>query len=189
MKKINIYLIIFTLQFNDLSKIYSQNTAIDSLLRVLKTTTADTVKLNTLNKLSLNFWKVGNYDSSIYYADKSIELGLKTIQSNTIKKKLAYAYVYLSNAYRNKSDYPPALKYLYTALKIQVQINDQQGLAITYNSVGLINERQGNYIDALKNHFLALKIRETINDKKEVAISYNNIANIYLHQKKLRPSL
>ncbi len=52
---------------------FTQTTEIDSLLTVLKTAKEDTNKVNTLNQLSEKAgWRVGNYDTALYYAQKPI---------------------------------------------------------------------------------------------------------------------
>jgi tetratricopeptide (TPR) repeat protein len=74
------------------------------------------------------------------------------------------------------------LEYYDKSLKIMEEINDKQGIASSYNNIGIIYLNQGNYSKALEYYFNSLKIREELGDKQGIATSYNNIGNIYADQ-------
>jgi len=68
---------------------YSQNSKIDSLLSVLKTSKEDTNKVNILNELC-KYWLKKNSDSAIYYAEKA------KILSEQISFKIGTANSYIN---------------------------------------------------------------------------------------------
>ncbi len=168
---------------------YSQRNKIDSLLTLLKTDMADTNKLNHLNKLAGEHVGVGNYDSSMYYANSSLTLAtiLDKVSTDpkikqTIKKTEAVSLNTIGAVYYYQGNYPEAVKNYGTCLKIREEIGDKKNIAISFGNIGLVLDAQGNYPEALKNYFLSLKIREKLNDSYGIADSYNNIGLIYMHQ-------
>jgi tetratricopeptide (TPR) repeat protein len=71
--------------------------------------------------------------------------------------------------------YAEALESYQKALTIRERIGDQQGIASSYNNIGLIHKTQGRYAEALEAHQKALAIHERIGDQQGIASSYNNI--------------
>ena len=55
----------------------SQSPKIDSLKRIVRTLGEDTVKVNTLNRISDRLWRIGEYDSSFAYANRAEVLAQK----------------------------------------------------------------------------------------------------------------
>ena len=160
---------------------FSQNVKIDSLLTILKTAKEDTLKVNILNNLFLQY-EFENDEKAKEYLDKAFELSQKIASLAIGKKSLANTYIHLGFFADDKGNYPEALKNYFAALKIYKAIGDKTGEADSYNNIGIIYRAIGNYPESLKNHFAALKIREKIGDKKGIAGSYNNIGSIYQRQ-------
>ena len=156
---------------------FGQQSRIDSLLNVLKTTKQDTTKVNTYNNLFLEV-EFTDETKAKEYLKKALELSHKI----DFKKGLGITFLYLGYLAEDKGNYPDALKNYFTTLKISEAIGDKKGIATSYLNIGNANYRQGNYPEALKSHFASLKIREAIGDKKGVASSYNNIGLIYRDQ-------
>ncbi|MBI3500434.1 MAG: tetratricopeptide repeat protein [Bacteroidetes bacterium] len=158
--------------------LFSQQKKIDSLENVLKTAKEDTNKVNTLNALSMQLWRTGDFNKSKQYATNALSLCEKL----NFKKGLATAYNNIGISYRNLSDYTEALKNHLQALTIMKELGDKKGLATTYNGIGLIYKNQGNYPEALNNFLQSLKIDEVFGDKQGMASSYNNIGIVYWKQ-------
>ncbi|WP_317899385.1 tetratricopeptide repeat protein [Aurantibacillus circumpalustris] len=85
----------------------------------------------------------------------------------------------LCNAYRDNNP-DKALDYGTQAVALSEKIVWKKGIALAYNSIGIVYKNQDNYPEALKNYFASLKIKEEIGDKKGIAGSYNNIGTIYM---------
>ena len=62
-------LFICVLIFAGIPALSAQSHIIDSLKQALKTEKEDTVKVNTLNRLSDKFFRIGLYDTSEAYAN------------------------------------------------------------------------------------------------------------------------
>src|SRR5580698_6647775 len=56
---------------------------------------------------------------------------------------------------------------------------NKQGVAATYNKIGLFYMQQANYQEALKNENMALKVGSEIKDTGIMAHAYCNMAQIY----------
>ncbi|MCX6199407.1 MAG: tetratricopeptide repeat protein [Bacteroidetes bacterium] len=94
----------------------------------------------------------------------------------------AWGHQHLATLQRNKGEFETSLTSDGKALRLFEQIKSKQGIASSYNNIGLTYEQQGDYPEALKNYFISLKLRKETEDKLSVAASYNNIGNIYKRQ-------
>lgn len=165
----------------------AQNRNIDSLKNALAhlpdqkhQKAEDTLRIDLLNRLSVAFLSIGNYDSMLHYAGQSLQLAKTSGDHPGVKRGMAGAYNNIGLARYNLGNYPEALKNQYAALKIQEKINHRSGLANSYNNIGLVHHSQGLLEDALRDHEAALKIRKALNDVKGNIASHMNIGNVYL---------
>jgi tetratricopeptide (TPR) repeat protein len=167
---------------------FAQNNISDSLLAVLKNAPDDTSRIKTLNLLSENSgWRIGNYDTAIYFAKKAKEIAITSIKSGkgrndqtllgiaTSSSNIGASYLYLG-------DYENAQKNYKKALKINKVINNKAGIASCLSTIGYIYSIQGNYPEALKHCYEALRIFEELSNKKSIASCLTNIGNIYFYQ-------
>jgi len=77
------------------------------------------------------------------------------------------------------SDPVKALGYTREALHLATEINDQKGMAASYNNLGIVYRNQGGLDKALEYYIISLKIYETLKNKEGIATTKNNISNIY----------
>lgn len=77
------------------------------------------------------------------------------------------------------SDPIKALSYTREALHLATEINDQKGMAASYNNLGIVYRNQGALDKALEYYIISLKIYETLKNKEGIATTKNNISNIY----------
>lgn len=77
------------------------------------------------------------------------------------------------------SDPVKAIVYTREALNMATEINDQRGMAASYNNLGVAYKNQGALDKALEYYIRSLKIYETLENKEGVATTKNNIATIY----------
>ncbi|MBL4654408.1 MAG: tetratricopeptide repeat protein [Bacteroidia bacterium] len=80
------------------------------------------------------------------------------------------------------SDPEKALQYANLGLSLAEQLGYKQGIAKSFNHIGIIHRDQDNYEKALEFYLKALKIREEIGDKKGIAASMNGIGVVYFYQ-------
>lgn len=171
--KIKLSCLIFYLLFMGANNLFAQKT--DSLISLLKPGKEDTTQVKLLNDIAWQLWKVGRYDSSMFYAETAKKMAV----SIDYKKGIASAYCNIGNNNENKGNYSEALRNFNAALKLAQQINDQKAMASCYNNIGIVYENQSNYPDALKNYITAFNLYEKIGYKKGVAFLHNGIGGIY----------
>src|SRR5687768_3556125 len=78
-----------------------------------------------------------------------------------------------------RSDPVKALAYTREALSLATEINDQKGMAASYNNLGIVYRNQGALDKALEYYIISLKIYETLKNKEGIATTKNNISTIY----------
>jgi tetratricopeptide (TPR) repeat protein len=104
----------------------------------------------------------------------SLENALKTAQGELKVKALNELF----REYVN-SDPVKALGYTREALSLATEINDQKGMAASYNNLGVAYKNQGALDKGLEYYLIALKVYTELDNKEGIATTKNNIANIY----------
>ncbi len=84
----------------------------------------------------------------------------------------------LFRAYLSK-DPVKALGYTREALNLATEINDERGMAASYNNLGVAYRNQGALDKALEYYITSMKIYVKLDNKEGIATTKNNIANIY----------
>ena len=137
-----------------------------------------------------------NLDTVIPLCNKTIEIArsrLKSETSNKIQSSLLRSYAGALNnvGYINqyKGEVKQALKNYQACYDIQIEINDQVGLAVTLNNLGYIYEKQGSIEEAIEVYHKSLKIREKLQDERGIAANLINLGFIYGHQGDLDKAL
>jgi len=166
--------LLFLISFVSFSQ---QQSKIDSLKNLLKTTIDDTTRIKTLNALA---WKLkyNNPDTAIYYSKQALTLAKKA----KWEKGIANSYRKLGVFNHLKGNYPLAIDHYNKALKINIQLNDKKGIAATFGNIGVVYNEQGDYPKALEYYFKALKMDEEIGDKRGAATNISNIGLVYHEQ-------
>ncbi len=118
----------------------------------------------------------GVYICSVSYGQKidSLQAVLDTAKNDRKVKTLNE--LFRANL---ESDPIKALAYTREALHLATEINDQKGMAASYNNLGIIYRNQGALDKALEYYIISLKIYETLKNKEGIATTKNNISNIY----------
>lgn len=149
----------------------------DSLYNVLKTTKADTNRVNVLYSLSDAFYDTEPY-KAIEYANQGLALSNKiafTKGISTCLKVLGLSYYHLGK-------FDTALIFFEKRFIIVSEINDRKGIASTYDIMGVINLHFGKIDKALELRKKANDIYVSLNEKSLLASGYNWIGNIYKDQ-------
>lgn len=162
----------------------SQNPVVDSLVKVLEITKNDTVKINVLNDLFIEY-EFADDKKAEDYLNKAFLLAKKL----NYKRGLGTVHLHMGFFAEDKGNYPEALKNYFACLKYHEEIGDKNGMASAYNNIGHVFSNQGNYPEALKNIFSSLKIDEAQGNKRGVAVAYGNIAVIYSEQENYSEAL
>lgn len=107
-------------------------------------------------------------------ATDSLENVLKSAQGDLKVKTLNELF----RAYMS-SDPVKAIGYTREALALATDIDDQKGMAASYNNLGVAYRSQGALDKALEYYLISLRIYETLANKEGLAITKNNIGTIY----------
>lgn len=155
--------------------IIERDPEIDSLLKVLKTVTIDTQKINTLNALSRQYGNIANYKQALGYAEQALYQSEKLVYN----RGSASAYNNIGNIHYYQKDYQRALDNYQTSLKIRKEIGDKKAISGSYFNIGNTYLIQGDVERALDNHSKSLAIVKEMGDKPGIANSHSYIGSIY----------
>lgn len=150
---------------------------IDSLINKLPSQKQDTAHYYLLAKIA-NAYSDSNYNKSMEYWQKALELSEKINQRNLV----ADSYHQLGYCYQNMGEFILALKNLNYAAEIYSYLNDQKNLAGVLNDIGLIYRNWGKYDKALENYLKGLKIFDETLDIEGSAMISNSIGQIYYYR-------
>lgn len=118
---------------------------------------------------------VGNYDSAVYYYQKSHDLYAATRDTFNMANTLHY----LGSLNFNFNYYEKALAYYLESLKLKEHGKNKAMLSTTLQTIGNLYHQMGNYnmaIDYLKS---SLVMHESNNDLKGMAYVHNLLGNVY----------
>lgn len=156
---------------------YSQHAVADSLLKVLNTTTDDTVKVTLLNQVSKDYFNTSPEEARKY-----------ALQAKELAEKVGYKYG-LANSLKNvgisyymQSEYVETLTYWNQSLKEFESINDITGIANMLSNIGAVYFNQGDDENALDYYLNALKYSEANKDTFRIATVLNNIGAVYFNK-------
>ena len=138
MKSLVCFLSLFFLTVNA----RAQTHLTDSLQVALSKTSADTSRINLL--LQLSRFHPG-FTQRVAYANKGLSLARKINDKDGEARALAQ----LGGQYRVFGNYPLALHYTFSALRVREQANDTPGMARGYFTLGLVYEEMGDLKNAL----------------------------------------
>lgn len=157
--------------------VHAQNTAVDSLIKVLEKQKEDTNKVNTLNELSnrLTFSDSSDYVKAQAYLQQSFALAEKLHFNNGIAQATRISGMML---YYWKADYAAAAEKLLTAIKIFEETGYKERLADCYAFLGDTYSFY-NIPESLKSLYKALSIYDTLGLKKKAAQILSAIAMTY----------
>jgi two-component system, sensor histidine kinase and response regulator len=144
----------------------------------------DTSTVNGLNKIASSRFR-SDPDSTLYYAEKSIELAKKLNYLTGIADGLVQ--VGHVNYFKGKS--AEAIENFEAAIVIYKQRNDQRGLAACYLQYGRMYNLLADYDKALDYLNQALAIINTTKDEYTLTDCYKNIGIVYYSHGQLSKAL
>lgn len=170
-------IIIFTLLFILFNRLTAQGDLrkADSLENCLKTQNLhDSVKLKVYYGLAYEYL-YSNDAKTLEYADKTIELADKLKKSHFKGEALSLQGV----VYKNKGEYPAAIKKHLEGRKYKEENKDTVGLAICHNDLGILYKSMKNFPEALINYRFAYKYSVMGKMHKGICMTLNNIGTIH----------
>ena len=108
----------------------------------------------------------------------SLEAVIDTARAD--RKVKTYNELFRANL---QSDPVKALGFAREALDLAMTIDDQKGMAASYNNLGVVYRNQGALDKALEYYLVSLRIYEVLENKEGIATTKNNISTIYAIKK------
>lgn len=164
-----------------LAAIYSRNDSINTVKHALEGVRyADMAgnqlyKLGSLNYIGVMISKLGHYDASTRFLDSLANLA-KEVELPAIE---ADAYNNISFNYIQKGDWRNALRYELLALKIEIEIDDKNGISMGHGNMGEIYQSLGNNDSALYHFEQALEVRKEMGNARLTADSKLQLGNFH----------
>ena len=105
---------------------------------------------HSLNNLGMYSWNKGNYQGALDYYFQSLKLG-EADQKGDSQKLLDANYNNIGLIYQDMELYDKAIPYHEKALKIRIKKNFAQGMAASYNNLGICFTKAKKYKQAEKS--------------------------------------
>jgi serine phosphatase RsbU (regulator of sigma subunit)/Tfp pilus assembly protein PilF len=176
------------------SQINAQQKELDSLYRIVNTSSSDTAIANAYVMIT-EYIGYEHPDTVLALCKKAIAITDKhTTYKNKEEKKSflrsrSNALNNMGLIYMNKGDISQALDHYFKCLAIMEENNDKPGIVLSLNNIGGIYRNQGDNIQAMDYYFRALKLAKESGDKDGTAFSLGNIGIIYLNMKQYDQAL
>ena len=163
----------------------SDQLLIDSCLNIYHNVDDDTLKINAIARICEKMMHE-DWHKFQYFQQNLIEQTLQKNLTDKVKTRITNSHASCLNnlGYINivKGNTLDGLNYYERALKIQKELGDFKGEAVSYNNIGLVYYNQGDIPKSLDYFHASLKIKRKTGDKKGIANSYINIGGIYRNQ-------
>jgi len=178
--------------FNHLGRRYrdiSQYTkAINLHLKALEIATeCDNVELKvySLNMLGVSYSRMDAVKSALNYYQEALVLAERVENpSRSIKRSINVSLNGIGNIYRKLGQYTLAIEKFSESLKLEEDLGNKLGLAISYQNIGECYEAQEKLEEALKNFQISMAYNNQINSERGRIICDYSIAHVYVHQGK-----
>lgn len=168
---------IFVLLLFSANAFAQKQTSADSLLQLLSSSSADSVKAGLYNKISTVFFN-SNPELALQYANTGIAFA-------AAKNQTAYLpelYFSAANAY-NATGNDDSARFFCTQCITAAGVSGKTSLqANALRTLGYIYMNQSNYNEASAALFKGLKIAETAKDEAQIASLHSTISTMYMHQ-------
>ncbi len=170
--------LLFFLVFVPLLIPAQQNRYADSLIGLLKTKQADTVRAKLLNDL---VWEVvyNNPSQAEGYGMEELSLSQKAHW----EKGIFDSYTALGSISYLKSNLGAALDYHKKALEVSQRSHYLKGLMIANSNIGVVYKDLGNHLLETQYCLASLKTAETLRDSARMSAIYSNLGLAYQAQK------
>lgn len=149
----------------------------DSLRKIIKTSTNDSLKVMAYTTLSQSFYTEPS--KALEVLNEMNIFCEKKLKSSKLK---ALCLSKLGVTYGNLNYYDKALEFTFRSAELFEKMNDKDGLANCYNNIGSYFHSKGNLSEdtlyfkrSIEYHLKAIQIRMEINDTSQLHNSYNNI--------------
>ncbi|MCE3227298.1 MAG: putative Signal transduction histidine kinase, LytS [Bacteroidetes bacterium] len=164
---------------------------IDSLKKLLRETTFDTIRIEAYNNLAIQYANLDLFVARRYADSALYEISRAQSKPENIspfyEKNKGQSYNTISHIVFQQGKYNESIKYILSTIKIFEKFNDSRNLSRLYSTLAIILKSIGNYKDALLYINIAKKLDEAAyfakNKNKNVTIdlmgTYLNMGGIF----------
>ncbi len=162
----------------------AQNKEVDSLVKAFNSAQHDSTRAYIYLSFT-EYLYLSKPDTIIPLCQRSIDLCDKVLATSDLPNKrnilLAKAGCFnnMGYIYQNLGHIQTSLDYYHKGLKIQEQLNDKKGIALSFNNIGFVYQTGHDATNALEYYKKSLALREEIDDKKGIGESLNNLGFLY----------
>jgi len=160
---------------NTHAQIILKRPKIDSLISTFKNLKGDTIKVQKMNYVILQFIYTGYY----HLADSLTREEMRLANGLAYKKGIADAYNNTGIIYKCQDDYTHAIEYLIKSLDLYDNIKDSLGMAISYKYMAAVYGYQSDTVKAEDYFHKALHIFYRLKDTNYIASSLIGLGNLY----------
>lgn len=149
--------------------------ALDQLLKYWQNQQDTSQVINNLNRLSICYEEMGDFQKSIDMAEEGYHLSI-------LSHDVEGAALNLNNIgmiYRVRGQPDKALESFKKALEVSVDIDRPDMHAVFHQNMGIVHNRAGRSVKALEAYFDALEIFESIEDEGGISDILHNIGLVY----------
>jgi tetratricopeptide (TPR) repeat protein len=122
-------------------------------------------------------------------ADDYFTKVLEISQQLNWKKGISASLSNKANIKEMQGEYESALKLLYEALKLKIEIKDFYGTVNAYHSIGKINEKLNNFKESVENYEKSFKLALENNLSNELKKNYQGLYSVYRKMGNYKTSL
>ncbi|QCX01579.1 tetratricopeptide repeat protein [Aggregatimonas sangjinii] len=144
----------------------------------------------SLNMISVVYRKTDAIKSSLDYSQQALALA-ETIAkpSEGIKRSMNVSSNNIANIYMMLEQYDLAIERFEKSIVLDKELDNNLGLAINYQNIGVCYEAQGRLEKALENLQTSLSYNEKIDSDRGRVICNYSIAHVFVHQNKEKEAL
>lgn len=170
---------LFELFFGDIAQIKAEwDKAIIHFDKAIKNTEDKKLIAESTIKYGEILYRRGDVKESLPYFEDSYKFS----KEHCLTKEEARALNDIGLVYMSFGKDDIANYNLMNALKIRKSINDEEGIASTYNNLGVLNIYKNKNIKALEYYYKSLNINEERNDKIQIVLNLMNIGDVLIKQ-------
>jgi len=179
-----IWVLIFSthLIYHNLS---SQTEHIDSLKSLIQARESDTLKVNLLNQVGMEYFMEEDFDSASSYFTKAHDMA----EAINFKKGQGYALKNLGLVHYFQGNFSKVFDSWTESLQIFESIPDTLGIANLSSNVGVIYYDQGSYARALDYYLQSLRYSEFLDDPVRITTALVNIGGVYTQMQEYEKAL
>ncbi|MCA0132796.1 tetratricopeptide repeat protein [Winogradskyella alexanderae] len=161
-----------------------QKSKIDSLLNVKETTSVDSIKLKTLNKIT-SYYLYRDIKKAKEYAFKQQKL---SEQLNQLEYKIKSSH-HIAVIYNILSKHDSARYYIDKTIKLSYEANNLEQVSISNHSLANLEISLGNLDKAEEINSKNLEFNKKLKDSFAVALSYDLESSIYINREQYQLAL